>query len=206
MTWLFWRIRKERLEIKTWQLFFKGIISFKEISSLKNGKILQSFRSLTYQMVVLLFLLLAASGFLPIIIIGGHLSGVLLIIHLIVAPVFCVLYALSIILWVNTQRFHGEDWTYLVSLKGIRKNNNKVGSVLTKMFWQKIYFWLFMLASLPAIMAIILSMYPFFGTTDNEFLMQLHRYSTLIMFIVFSLHILTLSDTSDTTKNKRKIQ
>jgi hypothetical protein len=191
------------LDIKTWQLFFKELISIKEIFNLSNVKVLQSARIILYQLVVLLFLILAATGFLPIIIAGGHLSGVLLIIHVTVAPFFCVFCALSIILWAHAQRFHGMDWTYIVSLRGAKKN--KVDTEIKDMFWQKIYFWLFMLASLPAIMSIILSMYPIFGTEGQDFLLQLHRYSTLLMFIVFSLHILTLSEIRDKTKSKGKI-
>ena len=203
LAWIFWRIRNQRLQIKTWQLFFQEFISIKEIFKLENVTVLQSARITSYQLVLILFLIMAASGFLPIIIAGGHLNGVLLIIHVTVAPIFCVFYALSIILWAHAQRFQSKDWTYLLSLKGEMKN--KVDTEIKEMFWQKVYFWLFMLASLPAIISIILSMYPLFGTEGQDFLLQLHRYSTLLMFILFSLHILTLSEIPDQSKNKGKI-
>ena len=68
LSWIFWRIRGQRLGIKTWQLFFKEIISVKEIFNIKNITVLQSARIVSYQIVVLLFLILASTGFLPIII------------------------------------------------------------------------------------------------------------------------------------------
>jgi hypothetical protein len=199
ISWILWRIRTEQMDKELFGIFYQGIISFKGIFHPKNGEVLNSIRIFNYQLVLLLFLLLAFTGFLPIIIFGGHLSGLVLIVHVTIAPLFCVFYALSLLFWVHFQRFNKDDWHFIVSIR------NKKNIASRQIFWQKVYFWLFMLASIPAILAIILGMYPFFGTQGQEVLLEIHRYSTLIMFIIFALHITSLSQISDNTRNKGKL-
>jgi hypothetical protein len=183
-------------------LLNKLILSKQEFHRLKKTNIITALRLIFYQITIILFLLLAVSGFLPVIILGGHLTGVPLIIHVTIAPFFCIFLALSVLFWVHFQRFFLEDLNYLKTLK--RGKTKLLPDRTGISFWQKINFWMFAVFSLPAILSIILSMYPLFGTAGQDVLIQVHQYSTLLLFIVavFHLYLLYVGLTKSEQKGK----
>jgi hypothetical protein len=42
--------------------------------------------------------------------------------------------------------------------------------------------------ALPVILSVVLSMFPLFGTDGQEFLLNLHRYSALLLALVAIVH------------------
>ncbi len=187
---IIWRTRTGKINKKSFKSYVdKMIRSFKENIHWKNGDTLNTIRILSYQLTVLFALLMAVTGFLPILILGGHLTGFPLILHVTLAPFFCVALAVSALFWAHSQQFQDEDWSYLKKLQLNMDSNDDINLKS----WQKVYFWLFMLIALPAILSIILSMYPFFGTGGQEALLEIHRYSTLLLFLIISIHIIQVS-------------
>jgi succinate dehydrogenase hydrophobic anchor subunit len=53
-------------------------------------------------------------------------------------------------------------------------------------------FWLVLLCALPLLLAIILGLFPWFGTEGQEYLRQLHGYSGLALVVVSLVHLYVL--------------
>ena len=83
------------------------------------------------------------------------------------APVFCFALAGAVLLWTQRNRYHTGDCA----------QGNRAG------FFRKTFFWLTVLAAIPVILSIVLSMVPLFGTTGQEFLYHLHQYSALTFLV-----------------------
>lgn len=185
--WLFNFGKKNGFSIKTLlnNLISAVINSVKKISEFKNQALsekINSIKKLLYVVTVALFLIMAISAFIPAIIFGGSLSGVFLLIHVTAAPFFAVSLALTIVIYAQQNKFGTKDFknqTDFNNLNSLKLNNS--GN-------QKLIFWLFTFFSLPAIVSIILSMFPLFGTEGQNILLEIHRYSTLILFILLVLH------------------
>jgi hypothetical protein len=176
-----------------------------ELFRAKDQNKIITLRGVTFLILLLFFLILALSSFLPIIVFGAHLSGIFLIIHVTVAPLFAISLALFVILWAHSLRFTDQNWQYIQKLSS--KGKSKISTKLKKDFWYKINFWLFLCASLPAILSIILSLYPIFETQHLEGLLQIHRYSTLLMFIIMVIHLylsMIREIVSQSVKNENK--
>jgi hypothetical protein len=191
--WIIWLNKNKRIDNKSINGAYQ---SFLDLIKFKDGMVLNSLRILSYQITWISFILLALTAFLPIIILGGHLSGFPLILHVTIAPVFCVALALSAIFWAHSQRLFSSDWLNLKS-RFVEKIFSLKDGIKS---WQKIYFWLFLIFSIPAILSIVLGMYPFFGTEGQANLILIHSYSTLILFIIASLHTLGTVAVKDKSK------
>ncbi len=129
------------------------------------------------------FILLAITGIIPVLITGLHLSGTFLILHVTVAPLFVLSATVSILYLVHRMRMDKYVW---------ETTRDKSKNMLTKTnseSFKKIEFWLAYLLVIGAIMAIILMMYPLFGPDGQDFLLDLHRYSTLALFLIFQHRI-----------------
>jgi len=96
------------------------------------------------------------------------LGGYLLMVHCTVAPVFCFFLAAMAVIWSGKNCFERGDW---------RQGNRAVTL-------QKVFFWLMILAGIPVILSMVLSMVPLYGTNGQEFLYQLHRYCALFFVLV----------------------
>lgn len=131
---------------------------------------------------LVLFLLLALTGIFPVVALGEPLSGLLLIIHVTIAPFFVVALMLTAVFWAHFQQFGHSDFIYLKEIRLKKEKQNP--SENTRLFWQKLCFWLFLVFSVPAILSVILSMFPFFGTNGQIVMLDIHRYSVLILMIV----------------------
>jgi len=181
--WIIWLNKNNRIDKKRINNAYQSFLS---LIKFKDDNLLQTLRVISYQLTLISFALLAVTAFLPILILGGHLSGFPLILHVTIAPVFCVALALSAVFWAHSQRLFSSDWPNLKSK--IIQNICSLGEEISS--WQKIYFWIFLLVSIPAILSIVLGMYPIFGTEGQAALILIHSYSTLILFIIASLHTL----------------
>ena len=172
-----------KVVVKQW------IIQQKEntLESLKNVKSLtirQLIKNLLLPLTLLCTFVLAVTGFVPVIFFGSSPSGYFLLVHVTIVPLFSVCMAVISLVWAHKHVFGENDWKYLK--KRITRNIEDKGSQTGSLeFWQKICFWLIIIMVLPVILSILLSMYQIFGTSGQEFLLQLHRYSTLLYVIVF---------------------
>jgi len=119
-----------------------------------------------------LFAVLALSGFLPLLV-GTHLSGVLLVLHVTAAPLFALLLAAWAVLQAHRNRFVAGDAVILRNLAQERNFRAFFGSQTAA----KLCFWLALVTALPLIFSILLSMSPLFGTAGQEALLQWHRFS-----------------------------
>ena len=107
--------------------------------------------------------------------------------HATFAPVFAGCLAVLAVMWAHNCRFNRGDWPWLQRIihREIASNEavaEKKGLV------QKICFWLIVVLALPVILSIVLSMFPLFGTKGQDFLLNMHRYSTLLLALIAIVH------------------
>jgi hypothetical protein len=119
-------------------------------------------RRLVYLLALLCFLTLGITGFYPVLVLKESIHGYWLILHAVFAPVFVICLAGLVVMWAGNCCFNKNDWPWL----------------------QKICFWLIVILALPVILSIVLSMFSLFGTQGQEFLLQLHRYSALLLALI----------------------
>jgi cytochrome b subunit of formate dehydrogenase len=105
---------------------------------------------------------LGITGFYPVLVLKESIHGYWLILHAVFAPVFVICLAGLVVMWAGNCCFNKNDWPWL----------------------QKICFWLIVILALPVILSIVLSMFSLFGTQGQEFLLQLHRYSALLLALI----------------------
>ncbi|MCJ7691923.1 MAG: cytochrome b/b6 domain-containing protein [Sedimentisphaerales bacterium] len=149
-------------------------------------------RKLLYLLTLLCFVVLVVTGFYRPLVMDEHLSGYLLMIHATFAPIFAICVAILAIMWAHHNRFETADWPWLlrvlrrfIKMKTIDEQQSCGRSYLV----QKIAFWLIIFLALPVILSIVLGMFPIFGTEGQEFLLNLHRYSTLALTLTAIIHI-----------------
>jgi len=163
---------------------FSGLISFKNIN-LKDKNLFNIARPFFYSFSLVLFVIMASSGFLfPLF--WQQMDGVILFIHVLIAPFFVISITLSVALFANKLQFNSEDYEYLTG------EGKSAGYKIE--YWGKIYFWLFVVAVILNLASIVLAMYPVFGTPGQNWLLNIHRYSALAL-LVFTLNYITLKYT-----------
>jgi hypothetical protein len=123
-------------------------------------------RKLVYLSTLLCFLVLVITSFYPVVVLKEAIHGYWLILHVVFAPVFVVCLAVLAIMWAGNCSFEKNDRPRL----------------------QKICFWLIIILAPLVILSIVLSMFSLFGTQVQEFLLQLHRYSALLLALIIIVH------------------
>lgn len=150
---------------------------------LRSGRTIAIVRKMVYAFAVLCFLILAVTGFAPILFSGDHPTGILLVIHVTVAPFFALSLAAAALLWAHSLRFDEEDWRVVRDLGELGLQEKTIR------FASKVGFWLILLLSLPLMLTVILELFPLFGTEGEAFLIRLHGYSALFLMLVALAHI-----------------
>jgi cytochrome b subunit of formate dehydrogenase len=130
-------------------------------------------------------LLLTITGFLPVIIFGAAISNVALILHLLLAPIFAIGVTALALFWAQRHRFNQTDWERLQ--QWFRKEKAAAPQENPHV-WQKICFWSTLLLAVPLIVSTILMMYPFYGTTGQESLLNWHGFAGLLLLAAVVLH------------------
>lgn len=136
-------------------------------------------RKLVYLLALLCLVVLAVTGFYPTLILGKHLSGYLLMMHATFAPVFAGCVAVLAVMWAHNCRFDKN------SLQ--QESVNKATGEKCEL-GQKISFWLIVSLAVPLILSIMLIMFPLFGTDIQKLLLNLHRYSSLLLALAAIVH------------------
>jgi hypothetical protein len=163
---------------------------FKRMKDWKKERVSDSLgllRSLTYYISVFLFLTMAASGFLPFVFLENSLTGLALLIHVTAAPLFCIAYAVFILLSAFQYQFGHNDYLFVFkrdSIDDSEKYEHAKDSLILKSA-----FWISAAVSVPVIISIVLTLYPVFGSDTMESLTSIHGYSVLILTISFVIQV-----------------
>jgi cytochrome b subunit of formate dehydrogenase len=142
-------------------------------------------RKLVYLLALLCFLVLLVTGFVPLLILRESISGCWLMIHTTAAGVFAVCLAVLAVMWAHNCRFNKSDWPWLQKI--LRREPVATAGQKYQLV-RKIAFWLIVFLALPLILSIVSSMFVFFGTDGQEFLLSTHRYSALAFALVAIVH------------------
>ena len=147
-------------------------------------------KKLAYLLAILCFLVLAITGFYPLLVLDEHIGGYLMMIHATFAPVFAICLAVLAVMWARNNRLVGSDWPLFerVVRRLAQIRSPLPDTVRSRLLGQKIGFWLLVFLSLPLILSIILSMFTIFGTDWQEFLLAAHRYTALVFALVAIIH------------------
>ncbi len=188
--WFFYALRSEKGKLKRSLRIVvsgskKSFIKFKHPRSLLASDIITCLKTLSYFLAVLCVLLLALTGFLPYLIIGGPLSGLLLVLHVAIAPVFSICMTGVSLLWVQEHIFDKNDRQWLSHILPDTRNKKNVLQFSSEI---KICFWMLILLTPFVMGSIIASMYPVFGTYGQEALLDLHFISALLFLIISITH------------------
>lgn len=126
-------------------------------------------------------LILAITGFLPVIIFGAAVSNFALMLHLLLAPLFAIGLTALILFWAQRHRFNQSDWA---TLQQWFRGKKSFASSENPSVWKKICFWLSALLAVPLIASTVLMMYPLLGTAGQESLLRWHGYTGLLLLAV----------------------
>ena len=149
--------------------------------------LLGKFKKLLYLVAMLCVVVLAVTGFYPVLILGKHLSGYLLMIHVTTGGVFAACLVLLALVFGHNHRFNENDWSWLTSV--VRRELQKPRLLPENSdLLRKICFWLLIVLALPLMLSVVLSMFPLLGTAGQLLLADTHRYSTLAFAVVAIIH------------------
>jgi cytochrome b subunit of formate dehydrogenase len=152
-------------------------------------------RILIYLVAALSFVVLAVTGFYPVLILGRHISGYPLMLHATFSPIFAVCLAVLAVLWARACRFTRGDWPWfdrLVQRATLAGGGNREAPRKGSSLGQKIMFWLVVFLALPLALSIVLSMFPLFGTHGQELLLGVHRSIASVFAPVAIVHAIFL--------------
>jgi hypothetical protein len=148
----------------------------------QRSSLLGALKKLCYLVAVVCFIVLALTGFYPLLVSGEHISGYAMMIHATFAPVFALCLAILGLTWASHFRFKKGECPCLQRLLR-RVTRLRIpepqGPCDCVRVWQKTAFWAVMALSLPLILSIVLSMLHLFGTHWQGILMATHRWTAL---------------------------
>lgn len=167
------------------QQSFEVANNLKRWRSLSAPALLNTLLRFFYLVTLGSFLLLALTGFLPVIIFGAAVSNLALMLHLVLAPLFAI--GITALALLGSQRhcFNQNDGTHLWNWL---RQERLAAAPASPNVWQKICFWLSVALSVPIMVSTVLMMYPLYGTPGQEWLLHLHGYMGLLMLVVVMLH------------------
>lgn len=184
LIWLYRYLKQNKFSLtevmSSYFLAFKN--SFGDLKLLKSQGFLDNLaliKRIVYLITLFLFLIMAVSAFIPIILFGDNLNGIFLLVHVSAAPLFSLFLAILVILFAHSNRFNNND---------VDLSNKKKTFIFNQIGYIKVTFWLIVLFSIPTMISVILSMFPLFGTEGQLYLLEIHRYSTLIVLFLVILH------------------
>ena len=152
--------------------------------------VLSVLRKLVYLLALLCFVVLAFTGFYPLLVLNERMSGYLLMVHATFAPVFAVCLAALAVMSAGSYRLDKSDWPWVQKLlRGVTRLKIELQQpAASHMLVQKLTFWLIILLALPLILSIILSMFRFFGTDWQNFLLAAHRHTAVAFAVAAVVH------------------
>jgi len=181
--WLFSFLKKNEFSIgkvvnSFWDNFKNSVGKLKGIKSNSLQTNLNLFKRFFYLTTLFLFLLMAVSAFIPVLL-GNTLSDIFLLVHVTVAPLFSIFIAILIILFAHSNRLTKDD---------VMENSEEQKIKFNQKGYLKVIFWLVALFSVSAMISIVLNMFPIFGTEGQVYLLDVHKYSTLLLLLLVIFH------------------
>jgi len=167
-----------------------------------SGVVLVSLRVLFFAIAAASVVVLSLSGFIPYLLIGS-VSGVSLVLHVAIAPVFAVCMTAMTLLWAHRHRLDAQDLRWFWSIA--QRRNGVTESAGTGHFpAMKMSLWAMVILT-PLIMgSIMLSMYPMFGTPGQRSLLTLHLVSGLLFVAAAVAQVVILVGAKNTAMNERQ--
>lgn len=123
---------------------------------------------LVYTGFVLALLVLALTGLGTMLTGRAPMSGWMLMLHCTAAPGFAVFAGLLALSWADRSRPNCDASPFA--------------------FVQRAIFWLVLIALLVVILSAVIPMTPVFGTAGQHLLYEIHRFGSLVLFILVVLH------------------
>lgn len=155
-------------------------------------------RKLVFLLAILCFVVLVITGFTPMIFLGESITGWWLMIHATAAPIFAACMAILAVLWADRNRLDKNYWPWLN--RALLRQPKSTTLPEKYELELKISFWAILVLSLPVILSAVVSMFPIFDTHGQEVLLQIHRYSTLLLslFAIIYLYLAVLTEMNRT--------
>jgi cytochrome b subunit of formate dehydrogenase len=174
-------------------VFFKTLLFVEQKWSLVGV-----LRKLVFLLAILCFVVLVITGFTPMIFLGKSITGWWLMIHATAAPVFAACIAALAVLWADKNRLDKNYWPWLN--RALLRQPKSMTPPEKYELGLKISFWAILVLSLPMILSTILGTFPLFGTWWQGVLLQLHRYSTLLLslFAIIYLYLAAMTEMNRT--------
>jgi cytochrome b subunit of formate dehydrogenase len=168
-----------------------GIHVFSLLLIEQKSSLLGALKKLVYILAVICFVVLAFTGFWPVLVRGEHISGYMMMIHATFAPIFALCLAILAITWAGNHRFAGDDCPWV---RRILRRFTSLRVPADERPWRcslvvhKLTFWAILFLALPLILSIVVSMYPLLGTGWQHRTLALHRWSSLAFTIAVMIH------------------
>jgi len=136
----------------------------------------------SYRLMMLSFLVLAFSGFLGPVLFGDHMTGILLTLHLLVAPLFAISAALLTLFWAPSHFFTASEFRQLTAMLRPKSEGDAANR---RDVFRKSFFWLLSILSVFLVVPILVSMTAILSANGLNMMLEVHRYSAII-FTMFA--------------------
>ncbi|MGA2069907.1 MAG: cytochrome b/b6 domain-containing protein [Sedimentisphaerales bacterium] len=156
-------------------------------------------RKLVFLLAILCFVVLVVTGFVPNIFLEKSITGWWLMIHATFAPIFAACLAALAVLWADKNRLDKNYWPWWLNRALLRQPGSTTPAEKYEL-GLKISFWTILVLSLPMILSAVLGTFALFGTDGQRVLLQIHRYSTLLLslFAIIYLELAALTEMNRT--------
>lgn len=157
----------------------------------QRSSLLGALKKLVYLLALLCFLVLAITGFYPVLVHGKHISGFGMMVHATFAPIFALCMAILAVTWAGGNRFTAEDCPWVSRLL---RRVTRLQVAPDNRPWRcslvlyKAAFWLLLFLTLPLVLSIIVSMFHLLGTDWQRTTLALHRWVGMVFVIVAIIH------------------
>jgi cytochrome b subunit of formate dehydrogenase len=168
-----------------------GVHVFSLLLIEQRASLLGVLKKLAYLVSLICFLVLALTGFWPVLVRGEHISGYLMMIHATFAPVFALCLAILALTWAGENRFAAGDCPWVQRL--LRRTTRLSVPISEKsaswaVLGYKATFWVLLFLAVPLILSIVASMFHILGTSWQYFAMAAHRWTALVFAVVAIIH------------------
>lgn len=123
----------------------------------------------------LLFFILFLTSFIPVVF-GYKMSGIFMMMHVQAALMMSVAVVLLVFLHSNSNQLSLEELSKLY--EDVKSKRSLEPQIMLKALY-----WIIIALILPAMLSIILMLFPLFGTEGLELLADVHRWSVLLLTI-----------------------